>query len=543
MPRTHPSWILASLLCLTVSSTAQEGTKHSSIVSSPPDNGSTTEKSIYDGLNQCIKWDFDGTPLGELVELLKQQTGIDFVIDVKSLNDAGVGLDTQFGFRARSLPVRSGLHIILRAHDLTWGVLDNAVTIMTHDRAESRLVQRVYDVRSLVRRPARSNDDYDTLIRIITKVIAPNSWSENGGPGAIEPFAGNLVVSQTQCLHEQVANLLQALHTFTLADPGLLSRDIDEDAQSVRAALERPIDLTCSDLPLADFVEQLSKLGNLNIVLDVKALNEAGVGTDTVVTVDAKNLPLKLVMARALRPLDLTWVVQHGVVSVTSFDDTESRLAIRLYAVRDLGLSFLNNEANLDLDGLPTKSRDSFDELIGTIKITVAPDSWDDAGGPGAAMPCVHPPLVVVAQTEEVHEQLAELLARIRRANKARQIDDAHSNGEGNPIGPVAGLATARPGETTVNENLQFVLYKIRCDESGTPIFSADELTRLIQKAIESESWIKEAGVFVEPLSGAVAVRHREAVQRRIRNLLLRTEAISPNDPQMGGAFSGGGLF
>ena len=55
--------------------------------------------------------------------------------------------------------------------------------------------------------------DFDTLIELITSTIAPDTWDEVGGPGAIESFATNLslVISQTQDVHDQIADLLEQL--------------------------------------------------------------------------------------------------------------------------------------------------------------------------------------------------------------------------------------------------------------------------------------------------------------------------------------------
>ena len=55
--------------------------------------------------------------------------------------------------------------------------------------------------------------DFESLIELITTTIAPDSWDEVGGPGAIQEFEGNLslVVSQTQDVHDQIADLLDQL--------------------------------------------------------------------------------------------------------------------------------------------------------------------------------------------------------------------------------------------------------------------------------------------------------------------------------------------
>jgi general secretion pathway protein D len=56
--------------------------------------------------------------------------------------------------------------------------------------------------------------DFDSLMELITSTVERDSWSENGtGEGEIQPFPTNLslVISQTQRVHEQIADLLEQL--------------------------------------------------------------------------------------------------------------------------------------------------------------------------------------------------------------------------------------------------------------------------------------------------------------------------------------------
>ena len=56
--------------------------------------------------------------------------------------------------------------------------------------------------------------DFDSLIDLIVSTVASDTWAENGGGEAeIRPFPTNLslVVSQTQQVHEQIADLLEQL--------------------------------------------------------------------------------------------------------------------------------------------------------------------------------------------------------------------------------------------------------------------------------------------------------------------------------------------
>jgi general secretion pathway protein D len=59
-----------------------------------------------------------------------------------------------------------------------------------------------------------ANADFDSLIDLIVSTVSTDTWAENGGGQAeIRPFPTNLslVISQTQAVHEQIADLLGQL--------------------------------------------------------------------------------------------------------------------------------------------------------------------------------------------------------------------------------------------------------------------------------------------------------------------------------------------
>jgi len=58
-----------------------------------------------------------------------------------------------------------------------------------------------------------SAPDFDSLTQLLTSTVSPDSWEENGGPGAIQKYANNLslVISNTLQVHEQIADLLDQL--------------------------------------------------------------------------------------------------------------------------------------------------------------------------------------------------------------------------------------------------------------------------------------------------------------------------------------------
>lgn len=56
-----------------------------------------------------------------------------------------------------------------------------------------------------------------------------------------------------------------------------------------------------------------------------------------------------------------------------------------------------------------------FDTLMNLVQETISPDSWEEAGGPGRISPFPLNLSLIVSQTQEVHQQLADLLAQLRR--------------------------------------------------------------------------------------------------------------------------------
>jgi general secretion pathway protein D len=60
-------------------------------------------------------------------------------------------------------------------------------------------------------------------------------------------------------------------------------------------------------------------------------------------------------------------------------------------------------------------SQADFQSLIDLIQATVAPQTWNSVGGQGAVQPFATNLSLVISQTQEVHEEIADLLVQLRR--------------------------------------------------------------------------------------------------------------------------------
>jgi general secretion pathway protein D len=65
--------------------------------------------------------------------------------------------------------------------------------------------------------------------------------------------------------------------------------------------------------------------------------------------------------------------------------------------------------------GLTGGTQADFESLIELITSTIAPTTWDDVGGPGSIQQFQGNLSLVISQTQEVHEEIADLLEQLRR--------------------------------------------------------------------------------------------------------------------------------
>lgn len=88
--------------------------------------------------------------------------------------------------------------------------------------------------------------------------------------------------------------------------------------------------------PLEEVVDYLRSEYEIEIVLDVTALDELGLGPDEPIQVNLRNVSLKSALRRMLEPLELTYVIDNEVLLVTTEEEALTKLAVKVYPVADL---------------------------------------------------------------------------------------------------------------------------------------------------------------------------------------------------------------
>jgi len=161
------------------------------------------------------------------------------------------------------------------------------------------------------------------------------------------------------------------------------------------------------ETPLEDVVAYLRDLHGIDVRIDLKALQKAKISPDDPITRNLRGISLRSVLHLMLPESGLTHVVQRDYLLITTPKAARSRLVAFSYPIGDL-VAPGPAERGGKRDGA---------SLTAAITATVSPRTWWAAGGRGtiAALPPANARDLAVTQTGPVHDEVVELLGRIRR--------------------------------------------------------------------------------------------------------------------------------
>jgi hypothetical protein len=107
-------------------------------------------------------------------------------------------------------------------------------------------------------------------------------------------------------------------------------------ARKINAALNEVIDLQLRDTPLSEVLQDIGKAQRIPIVLDPEGCEIARVQTDQPITLSLKSVTLRNALRALLKPLQLSFVVNHEVLTVTALDCPDRLATVRTFPLGDL---------------------------------------------------------------------------------------------------------------------------------------------------------------------------------------------------------------
>jgi type II secretory pathway component GspD/PulD (secretin) len=241
--------------------------------------------------------------------------------------------------------------------------------------------------------------------------------------------------------------------------------------REIESKLDLPVILNFTNAPLRQVIADLRVTQGINIVPDLLALQQENISLERPVTVQLENIALKSALNIVLRQLDLTWVIRDDVLQITTKAHAKGKLVQKTYLIADLITPIENYTTPPSMDfehqlegsqrrgiqstgtgnsglpggqpantpngsmyspGAPNAGTDPANtnnggwsvsrtntsmqqQLIKLIQNTIARDSWQDAGGPGTIDYFPLGMTLVINQTLDIQEQIADLLAALRR--------------------------------------------------------------------------------------------------------------------------------
>ena len=359
-------------------------------------------EAVQQALEKQVSLDILGPKrrLSEVLKYLEDRCKVRLDCDVTELKKAGVNADPLIHVPAATVSLRSALQLLLEPLDLVATPRDGALVVTTPEVAGSTLTAQLY-------RLPQGNDGADIDAtgdewhNLIRSTVFPQGWDDVGGPAHIEAIPGALMMVANEGLHHQIRELLAQ---FAAPPPVPSGQDAflhfaSAEERRIYAALSEKDSVFFDEMPLVDAMRYFSQQHGIPIQLASKKLEEAAVPLDTPVTRTLRGISLRSILKVILDDLELTYVIRDSVLLITTPEDAEWQERVVVYDVREL----------VEMpDGQP-----DFDPLSDLITSMVSPQSWDDGTGPGPVRG-IGSDWIVFSQSDEIHEEVAALLAGLR---------------------------------------------------------------------------------------------------------------------------------
>ena len=516
-----------------------------------------SDREIEAALAKRVSFNFKQKQLRHVLSELARSGSFPLWIDERALEDIRASADDVLTGQLDGVTIRQALDRVLSGRGLTWLIHDEILRITTYEEAEQVWTTQVYDVGPLLdyaeRHAEQPRDDVllgkqfsqrpwdvwpykfapEDWVVEIAEAFTPGPWQViDGTGGSVTSLPETLVVRQTDRVQSELASLLDALVAATRGDLKHGSREVRharypvEADRQIHAALERKVSLDFQEMPLKSAAAEIAQRMNATIIIDDKALQDNDVG-DPLIQLNVENVTWRSAIDLLLKPHGLTAVVQDGAVQFTSPDEAAAHLFTTVYDVRDLADRRFGGE-----------------RLVNPVQNETS-GPWEEIDGNGGAAAIPVHGILLVRQTQRVHDEIAMLLADLREhalkpepPAAPKPVEDQDPNAVVTRFYPIDPLLATAVAHESAGEDPPAV-------RRGRPTRTA--LERTIKEFVAPDTW-RDAGHggtgVLEKVNDVLVVDQTAAVHRELRDFLDRLEnaaavAAAPQGLQLQG-FSGG---
>ena len=455
--------------------------------------------------------DFSDSSLREVVAWLQEEQGMIVLVDKTALTEIGISPAEPVSDRLNDDPIYLLLNR-LKSMNLGWYFDDDVLYITSVEMGENRATTLPYNVGDLI----DAGYDLERLVSVITTTIAPDSWQDAGGIGALNTLGDVLFVRQADEQQRGVNALIQALRKHSrqtfLNDP--------PQNREIRERLQANVSVNFSDTPLETAIEQLAADAKSDIRLDRPALRDARIREREPVTLKLSDRKLETVLEAMVLDLELTWIIRDGVLWMTTPEVADAFLRTAVYDVRDL-----------------CRNEDESEALIDAIIAQAEPDSWSNEGGVGE-IDYAKPGTLVATHQEQVHQQILNLLETYRTALRSSKIRNLGE--EENEV-----ITVYYRLHSNVAQDLSQLLPKLLLPDTWTSEASDDKPGRIF--VVSSEPDFSNPGVKGDEAlvieRSIMIIRQTRAAHKEIAEVIRRVKLGDAPAGGLGGGGFGGGFF
>lgn len=187
---------------------------------------------------------------------------------------------------------------------------------------------------------------------------------------------------------------------------------VDPVEEAARMALDRKITLQLKNVPLREATRRLEDLLGIEIILDEAELKGSKTTPETPVSIDVQKITARETLRLILEPEELTTVVTGGSLWITPDRTDCESWKFRMYDIADL---VMHKSADVT-------TATNVDDFVELIKFAVAPDTWEEVGGPGVVkvFQSEGTVVLVIRQPPSIHEDIDMFLAKLRQMRHTR---------------------------------------------------------------------------------------------------------------------------
>lgn len=282
---------------------------------------------------------------------------------------------------------------------------------------------------------------------------------------------------------------------------------LQKPSDKVLSALKQDVEFEFFESPLQDIADFMAQQYEIQVKLDVAALEEMGVAEDHPVTYTVQGVSLATFLDRALGPDDIDYIVDGPLLILTTRDVANLSMETKVFDVGDLLIG-------------------DFDEkrLGNAIRSLTISGQWVSITGEGGVLQITNGQLIVV-QTQRGIRAIESFLEQLRESKEAqnefadKMIVVAY---------PIQAPATGHVGDQLAN-----------AEASVDPF--AERMAKIIPELIAPDSWNDDTRI--EVLPGIMVVVQTREVHSEIKRFLEPVKPEKPAEQMMPGGmgFGGGG--